>query len=70
MYESGGYEMPREKEEHNPFADGNGVGGGPPAGMTSQEYEQRQHDEEIRRRAAESTETVTLEPRRENERRV
>lgn len=37
-------------------------------GMTSQEYEQRQHDEEMRRRAQESTETVTLEPRSDRER--
>ncbi|KAK4051931.1 hypothetical protein OIV83_002636 [Microbotryomycetes sp. JL201] len=37
-------------------------------GMTSQEYEQMQHDEELRRRANESTDTVTLEPRSDRDR--
>lgn len=61
-----GYELPREKGDDStakdPFND--------QGGMTSAEYEQRQHDEEVRRRAAESTDTVTLEPRREGEGRV
>jgi len=61
-----GYDMPKdEKEGANPFADSQGQGG-----MTSEEREQMQHDEEMRRRAGESTDTVTLEPRRENEGRV
>lgn len=58
--------MPKdEKEAANPFADSQG-----PGGLSSEEREQMQHDEEMRRRAAESTDTVTLEPRRENEGRV
>lgn len=58
-----GYDMPKdEKEGADPFADSQG-------GMTSEEREQAQHDEEMRR-AGESTDTVTLEPRRENEGRV
>lgn len=65
-----GYEVSKEKEggeQHgvDPSSDHQGQGG-----MTSQDYEQRQHDEEMRRRANESTDTVTLEPRRENEGRV
>ncbi|ORY88838.1 hypothetical protein BCR35DRAFT_320752 [Leucosporidium creatinivorum] len=62
-----GYDMPKdEKEGANPFADSQGQG------MSSEEREQLQHDEEMRRRAlnSESTDTVTLEPRRENEGRV
>lgn len=57
----GGFADTKEKREgdvsaHDPFSDR--------GGMSSQEYEQRQHDEEeARRRATESTDTVTLEPR-------
>lgn len=70
MYDhnNSGYDMPKdEKEGANPFSDSHSQGG-----MTSEEREQAQHDEEMRRRAAlnESTDTVTLEPRRENEGRV
>ncbi|KAK4058283.1 hypothetical protein OIO90_000440 [Microbotryomycetes sp. JL221] len=69
------YRLPPEKNNNNasssvvgfdqardPFSD--------QGGLTSQEYEQRQHDEEMRRRAQESTETVTLEPRHEREGRI
>lgn len=62
----GGYEMPRDDKTPgpDPFADRNAPQ------LSAEEREQMQHDEEMRRRAMESTETVTLEPRRENEGRV